>query len=270
MLLVLMNGCMAQPVERANSETIKFSNPALGFEASLTGLLQVPAKPGKHPVVVLIHGSGQGTRYEYQNLFNELLQHGFAVFSYDKRGVNESTGSYNGVGPKNSPMIIPLLASDAYEAIEVLKKKPGINPERIILIGASQAGWIIPVVAAMSKNVSHYVILYGPTVSVGREIFYSSLAETGTQSPEQAAAAMEKYTGLEGFDPLPYFSKSRATGLWMYGGKDASIPTFKSIQILNSLPDKNFEIKLYPDAGHGLQNETYVSYFLDWLEKNVN
>lgn len=278
LLLLLMVSCMAQPIEKANEETLKFSNPALGFEASLTGLLQVPATPGKHPVVIFIHGSGKGTRNEYQNLFAQFLQNDFAIFSYDKRGVNESTGTYNGVGPKNSPMMLPLLASDAFEAIEMLKMRAEIDPDKIILMGGSQAGWIIPVVASMSKNVSNYVVLFGPTVTVGREIFYSKLAETGSTSIEQAQAEMDKYTGIEGFDPIPYIAKLKQQGLWMFGGKDNSIPTPRSVQLLESInrtSGNTCEIKIYPEAGHGLYNATtgqtedFVPYVLNWLSSKI-
>jgi dipeptidyl aminopeptidase/acylaminoacyl peptidase len=269
---------MAQSKEKLNSEVIKFTNPAVGFQADLTGLLQWPATAGKHPVVVFIHGSGKGTRNEYENLFAQFLQNGFAVFSYDKRGVGESTGTYNGVGPKNSPMMIPLLASDAFEAIEMLKKRPDIDPRKIILVGASQAGWIIPVVASMSKGVSSYVVLFGPTVSVGREIFYSNLAENATTTIELAQNEMDKFTGIEGFDPMPYIAKLKQPGLWMFGGKDNSIPTPRSVELLESINRTSgnlCEIKVYPDAGHGLYNaatgqtEDFVPKVLNWLSQKV-
>lgn len=279
LLFLLATGCVAQPIEKMNSEVVKFSNPALGFQADLTGLLQWPTTSGRHPVVVFIHGSGKGTRNEYQNLFAQFLQNGFAVFSYDKRGVNESTGTYNGVGPKNSPMMIPLLASDAFEAIEMLKKRPEIDPNKIILMGASQAGWIIPVVASMSKGVSNYVVLYGPTVTVGREIFYSSLAENGITSIEQAQAEMDKFTGIEGFDPFPYIAKLKLQGLWMFGGKDSVMPAQRSVQLLesiNRISGNTCEIKIYPESGHGLYNATtrqiedFVPYVLNWLQLKLN
>lgn len=273
--LLVMTSCEAQPVAGSGSQIITFSNPTVGFEATLTGLLQIPPSPGKHPVVIFIHGSGKGTRLEYQDLFANFLQNGFAIFSYDKRGVNESTGSYNGVGPRNSPMMIPLLASDAYEAIEMLKGRSEIDADKIILFGASQAGWVIPVVASMSKNVSKYVVLYGPTVSVGREIFYSSLAETGSTSIEKAQSEMDNYSGLEGFDPASYLMKTKQKGLWIFGGKDKSMPTGRSVQLLESVNQKtnnSCEIKVYQLAGHGLIDEhtgaveNYIPVVLNWLK----
>lgn len=277
LLLAINCGVFAFSPAR-KSEIVKFSNSALGFQAELEGLLQIPDKEGKHPLVVFIHGSGKGTRDEYKNLFSVFLSKGYAVFSYDKRGVNGSGGTYNGVGPKNSPMMIPLLASDAYEGIEAVKKHSSIDSSKVILMGGSQAGWIIPVVASMNRSVSHYVILYGPTISVGEEIFYSRLAETGDVPIDQAEARLADFSDLRGFDPLPYVSSLKQKGLWIFGGKDRSIPTPRSIRILESLSKENKSlntIKLYPNAGHGLRNietgqvENFVPFILDWLEKNL-
>jgi dipeptidyl aminopeptidase/acylaminoacyl peptidase len=261
-----------------DSATITFVNPAVGFQAELEGLLQWPAQPGKYPLVVFIHGSGQGTRYEYADLSPSFLQKGYAVFSYDKRGVNRSGGTYYGIGPRNSPMMIPLLASDAYEAIEAIKKRPEINSSSVVLLGASQAGWIIPVVASMSDAVTHYVIMYGPTVTVGEEIYYSHLAEDGNYSISEGEKMLDGFAGLRGFDPLPYINRLKQKGLWLFGGKDRSVPSERSIQLLDSLnksPGRPYTIKLYPYAGHGLKNmqtglyEDYLPLLMDWLGKNM-
>lgn len=258
------------------TETIKFTNPALGFQAELNGQLQIPDEEGKHPLVVFIHGSGRGTFEEYRNLFPLFLSKGYAVFSYDKRGVGGSGGTYNGVGPKNSPMMIPLLASDAYEGVEAVKKNPAIDSSKIILFGGSQAGWIIPVVASMTPSVSHYVILYGPTVSVGEEIFYSRFAETGGLSIDKAEAMLGSFSDQRGFDPLPYVQSLKQKGLWIFGGKDTSIPTALSIRLLECLNKETKSrntIKLYPNAGHGLRNvetgqiEDFTPFIVSWLEK---
>jgi uncharacterized protein len=276
--IVIEIPCKAQPSPPAtDSAIISFTNPAIGFQVELEGLLQWPAQPGRYPLVVFIHGSGKGTRYEYGNMFSLFLNKGYAVFSYDKRGVNKSGGAYNGVGPKNSPMMIPLLASDAYEAIEIIKKRPEIDSSSVILVGASQAGWIIPVVASMSKSVSHYIIMYGPAVTVGEEIYYSRFAEGGEYSIKDAEKLMANYTGLKGFDPLPYIRQLKQKGLWIFGGKDMSIPTARSIQLLDSLnkiSKRPYTIKLYRQASHGLINmetglyEDYIPLIMDWLEKN--
>lgn len=253
-----------------------FNQPAVGFQAALKGLLQWPSLPGRHPVVVMVHGSGKGTRYEYQDLFSLFLSKGYAVFSYDKRGVGGSGGAYNGVGPKNSPMMIPLLAADGYEAIQAIRKRPEIDSTRIILFGISQAGWIIPVIASMDKSVKNFAIVSGPTITVGEEIYYSRFAEIGGQTVEDAVSKMRQYKGLRGFDPLPHVAQLRQKGLWIFGAKDTSIPTGRSVQLLDSINkvlQKSFTTKVYADAGHDLVNRQtgqrdFLSFLIDWLDKN--
>jgi dipeptidyl aminopeptidase/acylaminoacyl peptidase len=276
-LLLVFHANGQSTVSKLDSATVMFNNPAVGFQAALRGLLQWPSLPGKRPVVVMIHGSGKGSRYEYRDLFSLFLNQGYAVFSYDKRGVAGSGGAYNGVGPKNSPMMIPLLASDGYEAIQAIRKRPEIDSTRIILFGVSQAGWIIPIIAAMDKSISHFVILSGPTISVGEEIYYSRIAEAGNLSIEMAENKMRQYKGLRGFDPLPYVARVKQQGLWVYGAKDTSIPTSRSAQLLDSLGKvmrKSLTVKVYPDVGHDLVNrETgqrdFIGFMFDWLDKNL-
>lgn len=261
-----------------DSVTLRFNNPAVGFNAELEGLLQWPVTNEKHPLLVFVHGAGTTNRYEYSNMFSHFLQKGFAVFSYDKRGVNKSGGSYYGIGPRNSPMMIPLLASDVSEAINEIIKRPDIDTTTVVLIGASQAEWIIPVAANINKAVTHFIILYGPTVSVGEEIYYSKFAEFGNLSPAQAEDSLKNFTGIRGFDPMPFIKTLTAKGLWLFGGDDHSLPTNKSIKNLKLLSyqqKKLFTIKYYPDAGHGLINyrtgkkEAFGKDIADWLRINM-
>lgn len=278
LMLFIASLVFGQTITGIDSATISFKNPALGFQAELEGLLQWPKAKGKYPVVVFIHGSGKGTRYEYNSIFSLFLEKGYAVFSYDKRGVHRSGGTYYGVGPKNSSMMIPLLASDAYEGIEAISRLPQIDSTQVILFGGSQAGWIIPVVADMSRSVSHYVSLYGPTVSVGEEIYFSRYGENGEMDAEQATNMLKGFRGFRGFDPLPYLSKIQQKGLWIFGGRDVSVPTQSCLHLLDSLDKKNPRpntIKVYPKAGHGLINPTtglaedYLPFVLEWMDQHI-
>jgi len=65
------------------------------------------------------------------------------------------------------------------------------------------AARIIPVAATLSSLVRFAVILVGPTVSVGIEIYFSDLAE-GTCLPlSDAEEQLASFDGVDGFDPLP-------------------------------------------------------------------
>lgn len=62
----------------------------------LVGSLKRPISEKKSPLIILIHGSGNDSRENeyYKLLTKEFCNIGYAVFSYDKRGCNASTGSW--------------------------------------------------------------------------------------------------------------------------------------------------------------------------------
>ena len=69
-------------------------------------LAAIPYPPGtdRFPGVVLVHGSGRMTRDQLRQQQAHLVSKGIAVLSYDKRGVGESTGHYDNVGVRTSPI----------------------------------------------------------------------------------------------------------------------------------------------------------------------
>src|SRR5688572_407627 len=125
------------------SEIIQFNSNGVILE----GVLDLPNGVGKFPLVVFVHGSGMRSRSDYGEFVAPFLQNSFAIFRYDKRGVGNSGGTYFDVdvGTNNSPITIPTLAKDVIAAVKSLKRNPRIDSTRCILVGASQAGWIIPV-----------------------------------------------------------------------------------------------------------------------------
>lgn len=146
----------------------------------LVGTVDLPKGDGPFPALVYVHGSGQSTRTGGGSVAAGLIEAGYALLRYDKRGVGESGGRYSGVGPSNSDLILNQLAQDAQAGVEFLSRLDIIDADHIGLLGNSQAGWIIPIAAANFEEVSFDVILVGPAVSVGEENFYSGI--TGNNS----------------------------------------------------------------------------------------
>ena len=190
-----------------------------------------------------------------------FVHRGFAVLRYDKRGVGRSTGNYTGVGVENSTAALGDLASDALAAVQYLKSRSDVRGKLIGLVGVSQAGWIIPLAAAQSRDVSFTVLLSGPTCTVGQEIHYSRLTgDVRERKDISVAAATEgtrRYPGPHGFDPLLYLRSLNSPGLWVFGAEDRSIPVPICVEILDSLireEGKDFTYLTYPDTGHGLRS----------------
>ncbi len=257
--------------------------PSAGIE--LVGRLYLPIGEGPFPAVVMVHGSGFRTRDESVNLATRLVDTGIAVFRYDKRGVGDSGGAYEGVSTGNSNEILRLLAADAVNAIHFLQTFPEIDPQKIGLFGNSQAGWIMPISAASSSDVAFAVLLVGPTVSVGIENRYSSLtrekaSNTTAENLDAISLDLAEFDGQHGYDPRSFIEAINVPALWVLGGRDASIPTRETLAILEEIKAellKDFDFYIYPLGTHSLANTENGELFdfmsdivLDWIHNIVD
>jgi hypothetical protein len=144
----------ARRVEIEKREDVAFSNG----EIRLTGTLISPITAGKHPAIILVHGSGAEDR-EYMLPFARfLIRHGVTVLGYDKRGVGGSTGDWNTASFDD-------LASDVVAALEYLKRRNDIERSHIGLLGVSQAGWVMPLAAVRARDIDFLISVSGAGVS---------------------------------------------------------------------------------------------------------
>lgn len=229
--------------------------------------LDTPAGRPPFPAVVIGHGSGETRKEMCRGIANGMLQRGYATLCYDKRGVGGSTGTYINIGLTGSEERFSLLASDMEAGVRFLRARSDIDSRRVGLMGPSQAGWIIPI-AAGRIDAAFMILLVGPTVSVGEEIYYSKFAEgTSTPTPE-LSAILARYTGPRGFDPRPVLESLNVPGLWLLGEADRSIPTVETVAILDDLIQRGrpFTRIVYPGAGHSLNGAMFWGDVDAWLK----
>jgi uncharacterized protein len=144
----------ARRVEIEKREDVAFSSGAI----RLVGTLISPTTAGRHPAIILVHGSGAEDR-EYMLPFARfLIRHGVAVLGYDKRGVGGSTGDWNTASFDD-------LAGDVVAAFEYLKTRKDIDRSRIGLLGVSQAGWVMPLAAIRVSDLAFLISVSGAGVS---------------------------------------------------------------------------------------------------------
>jgi uncharacterized protein len=219
--------------------------------ARLSGTLQVPSAEGKHPALVWVHGSGEEARDTAAPYYFGLLDRGYAVLAFDKRGVGRSQG-------RCCPLDFDLLADDVLAAVDALRTRDDIDDDAIGLLGLSQGGWIVPVAATKSDHVSFAVVLSGSAVSVGEEGLYSGLTGDIGCTPSSPPALVSKLlreAKPSEFDPRPYLGRLEIPVLWLYGANDMSQPVEKDLVVLRRLREagKDFDIRVFPDTDHALQ-----------------
>ena len=174
-------------------EEVTFSDAAA--QVRLAGTLTLPQGGGPFPAVVLVSGSGPNTRNEpivghelFLVLADHLTRHGIAVLRYDKRGTGRSTGDY---GKSTSYDF----ADDARAAAAYLRTRGEVDPRHVGLVGHSEGGLIVPMVAVRDPSTAFIVMLAGPGVNgaaVWLEQLKLILAAAGMAPDKIAVAAGQR------------------------------------------------------------------------------
>lgn len=149
---------------------------------NLVGVLASPSGDTElQGLVVMVHGDGpveatQGGLYD--PWFEGAADAGFATLSWSKPGVGGSDGNWLEQSMDDR-------AAEVGAAIDWAKTQSDIPTDRIVLWGASQAGWVLPKVVANRTDVSGTVAV-GPAINWLSQGRFNLLAEL---KHEQATAA---------------------------------------------------------------------------------
>jgi uncharacterized protein len=268
-----------QPVDHGDHQEVTVGFTCEG--AVLAGTLYLPKikRPGRHPAVVWILGGQQTARLTYGDLVAAFVQGGVGFFSYDKRGGGQSQGNCcpGDYGHFN------LLTADVVGAVNALRARADIDidPQRLGLVGTSQAGWIVPRAAVTSQHVAFIALASAGILPYGQVKAYAQLTGgNGSSKPfpsKDTIAKRLKDAGPSGFDPKPFLAELTIPALWLYGTADREVPVDQSVALLNTLKGqgKDFTIVTFPGAGHGLLDSPPTdprapSTFVAWVLKRVH
>jgi uncharacterized protein len=223
--------------------------PASG--ALLAAAITEPQSLPPHPGIVIVHGAERGERHFYDIWVGIYASMGFAVLTYDKRGVGSSTGTYPGEFP--TAAALDVYADDAAAARDFLARWPGIDPSRVGFHGGSQGGWTVPLAIMRHAGGAFAVLASAPATTVDQTDLWAGFTDGGAHAPsesnDQMLADVRRATG--GYDPAPALQAMTAPAIWVLGTNDRTVPTTVCLEILNAMRKPNFTIHLVP-TGHGL------------------
>lgn len=196
-------------------EKVKFPNSLA--KLSLAGTLSLPKdRVSPAPAVVLVSGSGPQDRDEtiaghkpFAVIADYLARRGVAVLRYDDRGVGESEGTFE-FGTTLD------FATDAWAAVEFLKSRPEIDPEKIGLIGHSEGGLIAPIVSTKREGIAFLVLLAAPCLPGDQTLLSQSKAVGEASGLSSEMLALNQQFSQAVFDlmtqPNPDLEKVRDLG----------------------------------------------------------
>jgi dienelactone hydrolase len=173
---------------------------------------------GPVPAIIALHGAGGGVSgmERYASL---LVAQGFAVYLlhyFDRSGVESA----------DKPTIMrnfPLWMKTLWDATSFVESQPPIDGKRIALLGFSLGA-------------------------------YLSLANS-TIDP-RVKVVIEFFGGLP--KEMKLFMRRLCPVLILHGGADQTVPVEEAYQLQKLLEKKGipYEIKIYPGAGHGFEDQT--------------
>ena len=200
---------------REHRDAGRYSRAEVSFasgSARLAGTLFVPTRPGRHPAIVMFHGSGPQTRESYLRFFADLFaRRGIATLIYDKRGTGASSGEIWYRTGDNFDQLV----SDALAGVQMLRGRSDINPKKIGVWGLSQGGWLAPMAAARDEDIAFLVVVSGGGVTPGeQELFDDEVKLRDLHfSEEQIGRALDLLRQadnvIRGREPLDKFLVSR-------------------------------------------------------------
>ena len=242
-------------------------------DITLAGSLAVPGR-GAAAGVVMVGGSGPSDRHNdiyFSPIRRHLVDAGFAVLSYDKRGVGASSGDWRAATMAD-------LATDAAAALEFLVARTELPPNAVGLFGHSEGGWVVLRAAAGRDDVPWVVTnscpgttpavqerhalanalrrASTPTKDIAAALaVYDDLVEAGRRDSDFAEAARlvdtagipfagywsdvdeslwEFLKRKQDHDPVPDALRLRCPHLAIFGGADELVPVADSIRLLGT------------------------------------
>ncbi|MEC8427237.1 MAG: alpha/beta fold hydrolase, partial [Pseudomonadota bacterium] len=162
----------------------------------LAGYNERPNTPPKK-VILFVHGDG-AMPYDahgyYQPIWDRLLANGYAIFSWDKPGVGKSTGSWLQQSMYDRQQ-------EVLAAMAFLKSRYGFKSGDFGLMGFSQAGWVVPAVAAQSDDVA-FAVGVGFAINWMQQGWYMTERRLRLQGTTEDVIARERKAHEEELDFL--------------------------------------------------------------------
>jgi len=225
---------------------------------SVAGWIIRPEKPGAYPLLMLNHG------YIYGMLEKRYFDRDTSPFIYRgcilaRRGYVVFVSHYRGFGASEGEQTFgPGEVRDIIAAIELMKRKPYVDPTRIGLAGESEGGMISLFVASLRTDITCIVVVSAP---VEMTILFESLPLW----MRKAAAVPGLYSFIGGRpEEAPHEYRKRSAlysahligcpVLIMHGMKDPIVAVEQAYLLMEELSRAGitYETLIIPGATHGI------------------
>ena len=245
--------------------------------AQIVGMLHRPARRGRRPAVVMLHGF-TGNSIEAHRLFVEAARHlsgqGFVVLRFDFRGAGNSAGSF-------ADLTISSQIADARAALRWLGRQPGVDARRVGLLGLSMGGLVATHVLANDRRV-RAAVLWNPLVYPRalrddrmNPALWAQLKRSGIGDWGGWPVGMTLYKELGSYDPIPVLPLAKCPVRLIQAAEDQTTPMAGAMAMRRAMKQAGrlLDFQVVPGADHTFNRFDWTATALaltsTWLKQQL-
>ncbi|TDD14668.1 alpha/beta fold hydrolase [Kribbella turkmenica] len=221
---------------------------------TISGIMNVPRTPGRHPALVLNHGyidpavytNGRGLMREQ----DYLARRGYVVLHTDYRGHAQSTDD-----PRSDLNLRLGYTEDAINAVLALRTSPVVDPNRIGMLGRSMGGGVTYNALVAQPGLIKAAVVFAPVSSDAADNF-----NRWQRNDRPIASSILRAYGEPARNPafwrnvsaINFFDRVTEPVLIHHGESDSTCPIAWSREAVAALKaaDKDATLYTYPGEEH--------------------
>ncbi|MBM4198402.1 MAG: S9 family peptidase [Gammaproteobacteria bacterium] len=235
-----------------------------GAPRRIPALIQKPAKPGRHPVVIDIHGGPEGQSRPVYSPFLQYLtaELGYAVIQPNVRG---SMGYGRNYTMLDNGRLREDSVRDIGSLLVWIAAQPDLDADRVVVMGGSYGGYMV-----LASLIAYGDRLQGGIDVVGISNFVTFLTNTAgyrrdlrrAEYGDERDPAMRAL--LRRISPLERASAIRRPLLVVQGLNDPRVPASESEQLVKKVREQAGEVWYLAakDEGHGFRKKNNRDFYL--------
>jgi len=235
-----------------------------GAPRRIPALIQKPAKAGRHPVVIDIHGGPEGQSRPGYSPFLQYLtaELGYAVIQPNVRG---STGYGRSYTMLDNGRLREDSVRDIGSLLVWIAAQPDLDANRVVVMGGSYGGYMV-----LASLIAYGDRLQGGIDVVGISNFVTFLTNTAgyrrdlrrVEYGDERDPSMRAF--LRRISPLERASAIRRPLLVVQGLNDPRVPASESEQLVKKVREQAGEVWYLAakDEGHGFRKKNNRDFYL--------
>ena len=217
-----------------------------GDDLTISGILYGPENPGKSdPAIIVLHGwlEPEENGADMVSIVAwHLAREGYVAMALSMRGWPDTGGKDDCGGTQ---------PFDVVRAVQWISRQPGVDPNRIGLMGFSQGGQVALLAAGLTPKVKA-VVAFFPVADLER---WAQTTQTPGIKDASVPEVCAKGLGLKAKSPIHAACAINAPTLLIHGDRDTRVPMDQSLQMAKAMLDcgKKVQLQLVKGGEHTLK-----------------